>query len=76
MTTPSLAPLRLILLNAPQQCSSFVVITLFNFFISDIILEREHVHMFYLVPSLGVHKTLICKYHRVLHVMECELRRT
>lgn len=32
--------------------------------------------MFYLVPSVGVHKTLICKYHRALHVMECELRRT
>lgn len=31
---------------------------------------------FILSPLLGVHKTLICKYHHALHVMECELRGT
>lgn len=31
---------------------------------------------FILSPLLGVYKTLICKYHHALHVMECELRGT
>lgn len=30
--------------------------------------------MFSPVPSVGVHKALICKYHHALHIMESELR--
>lgn len=55
---------NMILLNAPQQCSSFVVVILFEFlYWSDLILEHEHVHVFNPVPSVGVHKAVICKYH-------------
>lgn len=72
----SLSPSGPSLLSGPQQCSSFVAIILVDCYTDGLTVGTGDTHPLTLVPSVGVHRALICKYHHALHVVESELGNT
>lgn len=68
---------NMILLNANTVLFIFCSDNFIRFFYTEVtILELEHAHIFNLVPFIGVHKSLVCKYHHALHITESELGNT